>query len=175
MGATVTDKATRKVHIQWVRSGIGFTRHQKKIVRSLGLLRLNQVVTRPDTPQIRGLVESVPHLVKIVSAPERPAWLSVPEYTILAPLPKEPSARKLKKAAAEGEPSAATVGAAAGGGEGTEKKAKAEPEKTAFKGATRAKKPPKAAAGKSKTTKGGDAKKSKATEKSSKAAKKTKK
>jgi large subunit ribosomal protein L30 len=81
----VSDKAQRTIRIKWVRSGIGFTYHQKRIVRSLGLKKLNQEVERPDTPQIRGLVAKVPHLVKIVEAASRAAWTAVPEYTIYAP------------------------------------------------------------------------------------------
>jgi large subunit ribosomal protein L30 len=78
----VSDKAQRTIRIKWVRSGIGFTYHQKRIVRSLGLKKLNQEVERPDTPQIRGLVAKVPHLLRIVEAAPKPAWTSVPEYTI---------------------------------------------------------------------------------------------
>ncbi len=81
----MSDKAQRTIRIKWVRSGIGFTYHQKRIVRSLGLKKLNQEVERPDTPQIRGLVAKVPHLVKIVEAASKPAWTAVPEYTIYAP------------------------------------------------------------------------------------------
>jgi large subunit ribosomal protein L30 len=81
----VSDKAQRTIRIKWVRSGIGFTYHQKRIVRSLGLKKLNQEVERPDTPQIRGLVAKVPHLVEIVEAGSRAAWTLVPEYTIYPP------------------------------------------------------------------------------------------
>jgi len=81
----VSDKGPRTVHIKWVRSGIGFTYQQKRIVRSLGLKKLNQEIERPDTPQIRGLVAKVPHLVKIVEAAAKPAWALVPEYTIYPP------------------------------------------------------------------------------------------
>ena len=81
----MSDKAQRTIRIKWVRSGIGFTYHQKRIVRSLGLRKLNQEVERPDTPQIRGLVAKVPHLVRIVEAAPKPAWTSVPEYTIYPP------------------------------------------------------------------------------------------
>jgi large subunit ribosomal protein L30 len=98
----VSDKGQRTVRIKWVRSGIGFSYHQKGIVRSLGLKKLNQEVERPDTPQIRGLVAKVPHLVKIVEASSKAAWTAVPEYTISAP---EAAASKLTetapKAAAE--------------------------------------------------------------------------
>jgi len=81
----VSDKAQKTVRIKWIRSAIGFTHHQKRIVRSLGLRKLNQEVERPDTPQIRGIVAKIPHLVKIVEAPRTPAWKLVPEYTIHAP------------------------------------------------------------------------------------------
>lgn len=54
------------VRIKYIRSSIGRTQHQKNIVRGLGLKKLNQVVERPDTPEIRGMVLKIPHLVKIV-------------------------------------------------------------------------------------------------------------
>lgn len=78
----MSDKAQKTILIKWVRSGIGFTFRQEDIVRSLGLKKLNHVVERPDTPQIRGVVAKVPHLLRIVPAVLKPAWLSVPEYTV---------------------------------------------------------------------------------------------
>jgi len=59
-------KDTKKVKIQWYRSAIAAPEKHKVIVRSLGLTRLNQVVERPDTPAIRGMVAKIPHLVRIV-------------------------------------------------------------------------------------------------------------
>jgi large subunit ribosomal protein L30 len=35
-------------------------------VQGLGFRRLNQVVERPDTPEIRGMVRKVNHLVRII-------------------------------------------------------------------------------------------------------------
>jgi large subunit ribosomal protein L30 len=61
-----TKKETRKVKIQWYRSAISTPEKHKVIVRSLGLTRLNQVVERPDTPEIRGMVAKIPHLLRIV-------------------------------------------------------------------------------------------------------------
>ena len=55
-----------KVKIQWVRSWIGCTEQQKEVVRGLGLRRLQQVVERRDTPAVRGMVNKIPHLVRIV-------------------------------------------------------------------------------------------------------------
>jgi large subunit ribosomal protein L30 len=59
-------KDTKKVKIQWYRSAIAAPEKHKVIVRSLGLTRLNQVVERPDTPAIRGMVAKIPHLLRIV-------------------------------------------------------------------------------------------------------------
>ena len=47
--------------------------------------KLNHTVVRPDTPQIRGIVAAVPHLLEIVPEPVAPAWASIPEYTVHAP------------------------------------------------------------------------------------------
>ncbi len=83
----MSDKTAKTIRIKWVRSGIGFTYHQKTIVRSLGLRKLNHTVVRPDTPQIRGVVASVPHLLEIVESPVPPAWASIPVYTVHPPAP----------------------------------------------------------------------------------------
>ena len=55
-----------KIRIQYYRSAIGFPKTQKEIVRSLGLRKLNQIVERPDTPSMRGVVAKVPHLLRII-------------------------------------------------------------------------------------------------------------
>ncbi len=55
-----------KIKIQWYRSTIGSREAHKKMVRSLGLTKLNQVVERPDTPAMRGVVSKIPHLLRIV-------------------------------------------------------------------------------------------------------------
>ena len=100
---------TDTIHIKWVRSGIALPRQQRKIVASLGLSRLHQVVARPDTPNIRGVVAKVPHLLQVVSAPVAPPWRSVPEYVIAAPaaLTKPPKAKAEPKAAKEASEEAA--------------------------------------------------------------------
>jgi large subunit ribosomal protein L30 len=99
----VSDKTQRTVRIKWVRSGIGFSHQQKRIVRSLGLKKLNQEVERPDTPQIRGLVAKVPHLLKIVEAASKPAWTLVPEYTIYPPKATPAKPAEMTRAAPEEE------------------------------------------------------------------------
>jgi large subunit ribosomal protein L30 len=55
-----------KIQIKWVRSAIQAPVKHKLVVKGLGFTRLNQVIERPDTPAIRGMVAKVPHLVEIV-------------------------------------------------------------------------------------------------------------
>jgi len=64
---TKTSKSVSgKIQIKWVRSAICSPVKHKKVVQGLGFTRLNQVIERPDTPAIRGMVKKVPHLVEIV-------------------------------------------------------------------------------------------------------------
>jgi large subunit ribosomal protein L30 len=55
-----------KIKIKLVRSPICAPEKHKKIVRALGLRKMNQVVERPDTPGFRGMVAKVPHLLAVV-------------------------------------------------------------------------------------------------------------
>jgi len=54
-----------KIRIKLVRSPICAPEKHKKIVRSLGLRKMNQVVEKPDTPGFRGMVAKVPHLLAL--------------------------------------------------------------------------------------------------------------
>ena len=54
------------IRIQYYRSFIAAPKTHKQIVKSIGLTKLNQVVERPDTPAMRGFVEKVPHLLRII-------------------------------------------------------------------------------------------------------------
>ena len=65
----MTAKATTdrgNLRLKWVRSAICTPVKHKRVVRGLGFTRLNQVIERPDTRAIRGMVAKVPHLVEIV-------------------------------------------------------------------------------------------------------------
>ena len=55
-----------KLRLQYYRSAIGFPQKQKQAVRSVGFTKLNQIVERPDTPAMRGVVAKIPHLIRIV-------------------------------------------------------------------------------------------------------------
>ena len=54
------------IKIKLVRSPICAPDKQKRVVKGLGLRKLNQVVERPDTPGFRGMVKKVPHLLEVV-------------------------------------------------------------------------------------------------------------
>ena len=58
--------AEGKIKIKLVRSPICTPEKHKKIVRALGLRKLNQVVEKPDTPGFRGMAAKVPHLLTVV-------------------------------------------------------------------------------------------------------------
>ncbi len=53
-----------KLKITLVRSMIGRPEKQRKVLRGMGLTRLNKSVVLEDTPAIRGMVHAVNHLVK---------------------------------------------------------------------------------------------------------------
>jgi large subunit ribosomal protein L30 len=62
--ASAGGSGTLKVKL--IGSVIGCPIGQRETVRGLGLRRMHQVVERKDTPEVRGMVKKVPHLVAIV-------------------------------------------------------------------------------------------------------------
>jgi large subunit ribosomal protein L30 len=57
------------VRITQVRSKNGANRRQLDTLRSLGLRRIGHSVEREDTPQLRGMIHAVQHLV-VLDRPE---------------------------------------------------------------------------------------------------------
>jgi large subunit ribosomal protein L30 len=57
--------AQGKLRITLVKSTIGFDRKQAEVVRGLGLRRIRHSVTLADTPEVRGMVHKVRHLVTV--------------------------------------------------------------------------------------------------------------
>jgi len=51
-----------------VKSTIGFNKKQDAVVKSLGLRRLRHSVVLNDTPETRGMIHKVRHLVTVESA-----------------------------------------------------------------------------------------------------------
>jgi large subunit ribosomal protein L30 len=64
--AKTSTKDGGKLHLKWIRSAICAPIKQKLVIKGLGFTRLNQVIERPDTAAIRGMVAKVPHLVDIM-------------------------------------------------------------------------------------------------------------
>ncbi len=54
-----------KLKITQLRSVIDRLENQKRTIKALGLGRPNYVVVHEDTPQIRGMIRKVVHLVKV--------------------------------------------------------------------------------------------------------------
>jgi large subunit ribosomal protein L30 len=67
MAPRAAKKKGKTLDIVQVRSGICTPENHKRTLKALGLSRINQKVTRPDNPAIRGMVDTIPHLVRIVS------------------------------------------------------------------------------------------------------------
>jgi large subunit ribosomal protein L30 len=60
-----TKKKSETLKIRWVRSFIGCPRNMRETIRGMGFRRMNQVIERPDSPSIRGMIARVHHLVQI--------------------------------------------------------------------------------------------------------------
>ena len=59
---------TQKIKITLVKSGIARPGKHKAVLLGLGLRKLNATVVRPDTPEIRGMINKVSHLVAVENA-----------------------------------------------------------------------------------------------------------
>lgn len=54
-----------EVKVTQTKSVIGGTRGQRETMRTLGLRRIGDSVTREDTPAVRGMINTVSHLVAV--------------------------------------------------------------------------------------------------------------
>ena len=61
-------KKTKNLRITLVRSTIGQKPKTRACVETLGLRKIRQSVERPDTPDVRGLLARVQHLVEVEEA-----------------------------------------------------------------------------------------------------------
>ena len=55
----------KALKITLLRSTIGFNRTQAETVRGMGLRRIRHTVELPDTPETRGMIRKVRHLVSV--------------------------------------------------------------------------------------------------------------
>ncbi len=56
---------SKTVRVTWVRSDIGYPKDQKATIKAIGFKRLNQTLELPDTPQLRGQLFKVKHMLKV--------------------------------------------------------------------------------------------------------------
>ncbi len=54
-----------QLKITYIRSAIHCPQTHKKVIRALGLRKLQQTVIQPDNPAIQGMVKKVQHLLRV--------------------------------------------------------------------------------------------------------------
>ncbi len=62
----MADNKTNKIKIKLVKSLIGSSDKQRKVVRALGLTKKDQVVEHSESATIMGMVNKVSHLLEVV-------------------------------------------------------------------------------------------------------------
>lgn len=55
-----------KIKIKQTRSEIGKIKSVRETMKALGLRKIGQIIEKEDTPQIRGMINKVNHMVEIV-------------------------------------------------------------------------------------------------------------
>jgi large subunit ribosomal protein L30 len=60
-----TDTKGATVKVTLMKSPIGFKDNQETVVRSLGLRRIRHTVELKDTPEVRGMIHKVSHLIRV--------------------------------------------------------------------------------------------------------------
>ncbi|MGN9164887.1 50S ribosomal protein L30 [Tissierellaceae bacterium HCP3S3_D8] len=54
------------IKIKLIKSPIGKPEAHRKTIEALGLNKIGKVIEKKDTPQIRGMIEQVKHMVEVV-------------------------------------------------------------------------------------------------------------
>ncbi|NJC88194.1 MAG: 50S ribosomal protein L30 [Desulfuromonas sp.] len=60
-----TEQTMADIKVTLKRSSIGRDKYFSKVLQGLGLRRLNQTVMLKDTPEIRGMINKVSHMVAV--------------------------------------------------------------------------------------------------------------
>ncbi len=66
----MSKSSENQITVTQVRSGIGAKPKTRGTMRALGLRKIGDTNTLPDRPEIRGMLQRVPHLVEISETPE---------------------------------------------------------------------------------------------------------
>ena len=64
-GKTEAGRGRGSLRVTLVRSLIGYPADQRLTARGLGLRKINSSVVRPDSPEIRGMINKIVHVVKV--------------------------------------------------------------------------------------------------------------
>ena len=56
----------KRIKVRQVRSTIGFNKRQALVIESIGLRRIGHTIEIADTPETRGMIHKVRHLVEVV-------------------------------------------------------------------------------------------------------------
>jgi large subunit ribosomal protein L30 len=59
-------KDGKTIRIRQVRSGIGCPVEMRETLKALGLGRMHRIAERVDSPEVRGMIAKIPHLVEVV-------------------------------------------------------------------------------------------------------------
>jgi len=65
MAKKTATKSSKRLKVTLLKSTIGFNRTQAETVRGMGLRRIRHSVDLPDTPETRGMILKVRHLVSV--------------------------------------------------------------------------------------------------------------
>ena len=57
---------SKQIKVQQIKGVAGSSKHQRRVLQALGLHRREHTVVHYDTPQIRGMINKVAHLVKVM-------------------------------------------------------------------------------------------------------------
>jgi large subunit ribosomal protein L30 len=61
----MVEKKAKRLEIKQVRSGIGRPGKHRRTLAALGIKHHQQTVVHEDTPQIRGMLAQIPHLLSV--------------------------------------------------------------------------------------------------------------
>jgi len=56
----------KMIKVRQIRSGIGCPREMRETLKALGLGKMHRVAERIDSPELRGMIKKIPHLVEVV-------------------------------------------------------------------------------------------------------------
>ena len=56
---------SKRIEIKQIKSSIGYKSNAKKTLIALGLTKMNKIVTKNNTPQIRGMIKSIDYLLQV--------------------------------------------------------------------------------------------------------------